>query len=401
VIALLMLMLSYWVTSQRFAISGETGLMRKIELVKGYFKPHINAMSDSVLLVNVGYDPILVGATNENGMPIGLERITDRGKLLQLLTELKRRNDHKFILLDVIFPKDINTDADSALFNTIATMDNIVIPRDLEGELADTCLYRKAAVANYFTNYKFVSFAKYPYLVNGQPSLPLKMYEALTHRHIREFGPLAVDGFSIARKSLVLTFDLRCDSAYTADGEKTLYNLGMDLLGSNYVVNGDTIQGQDELYTSPELTRGKYIIIGSFNGGDMHYSYMENQPGPVILFNAYLALLHGHHRVSFWVFMLLYVAFFILSYLILSQQNLSVVIAGNKASKYRVLRLGQQMLSIVVSWIGYSMFLTILCTITYIWMDEVYDIFITATLFQILSMVVNLIYKHKDKHRYA
>ena len=95
VIAIGMLLFSYWVTNQHYAISGETALMRKLELVKGWFKPHINPMADSVLLINVSYDTVLEGAYDNYNLPVGLEQITDHQKLFQLLKELKRKNDYK------------------------------------------------------------------------------------------------------------------------------------------------------------------------------------------------------------------------------------------------------------------------------------------------------------------
>ena len=394
-IAIGMLLFSYWITNQRLAISGETGLMRKIELVKGWFTPHINPMADSVLLVNVSYDPVLVGVHDNYGIPAGLSRITDRKKLLQLLTELKRRNDYKHIMLDVIFYKDedTQTDVDTALFDTICSMERIIIPLDIGKQLATPKLHEKAGIANYFTNYKFVSFAKYPYLVDGQKSMPLKIYETVTGRHIEEHCFFSTEGWRLVRKSIVLPFELKCDSAYTEDGEKVWYNLGMDLLGSEYIYGNDTIKGSDELYQNPELTKDKYIIIGAFSEGDMHYSYLENQPGPAIAFNAYLSLLHGHHYVSFSVFLLMFIAFFILSYYMLGREKMEIAIAGKKLSNNGYIKAGQRIIAVIVSWIGYSMFLTILCTITYIWMGEVYDIFITATLFQLLNILINQLYK--------
>ena len=94
-----MLLFSYWVTNQRYAVSGETALMRNMELIKGWFKPHINPMSDSVLLVNVSYDPVLIGVDDSYGMHAGYDRITDRHKLLQLLMELDRKKDYKYIIV--------------------------------------------------------------------------------------------------------------------------------------------------------------------------------------------------------------------------------------------------------------------------------------------------------------
>lgn len=392
-----MLFFSYWITNQRYALSGETALMRKLELVNGWFKPHIYPMADSVLLINVSYDPVLVGVHDSEGIPAGLDMITDRWKLLKLLQELKRNDDYKYIMMDVIFPddNDLRTEADSLLYNQIRSMDRIVIPKDVNKRLADDRLNEKAGIANYYTNYQFVSFAKYPYLIGEERSMPLKMYEEITGRHIKDYGLFALDGYKLVRTSIMLPFELRCDSAYTQNGEKTWYNLGMDLLGCSYKFGNDSIQGNDELYSNPDLTRGKYIVIGAFSSGDMHYSYLENQPGSAILFNAFLALLHQHHVLSWGVFLLLFVAFFILSYLILGQKTLSVAIAGLDVGNNSVLKAGQKTLNVIVSWIGYSMFLTILCIITYIWMGEVYDVFFTATLFQLLSIVIKLIRKFK------
>ena len=401
VIAVVMLLFSYWVTNQRYAVSGETGLFYKLELIRGWFAPPGNQMTDSVLLVDVAYDKVAVGVNDEQGVPAGYGQITDRQKLTQLLTELKRRNDYKYILLDVLFADDIHTDADSALFSLIESMDRIVIPSDLNCQLADERLYKKAGLANYFTNYKYVSLAKYPYMVDGQKSLPLMMYEEMTGRHISSHNFFSTDGWRLARESIVLTFELRCTNPYSDNGEKTWYNLGMDLLGSSFAYSCDTIKGNRELYDNPELTKDKYIVVGALSNDDIHYSYLGNQPGSTILFNAYLALLHGHHWISWGVALLLFVAFFILGYLIVGGQTMDAFIMLKITGKSRWSKAGQRMLSVIVSWVGYSMFLTILCIITYMWMGEVYDIFITATVFQLLNIISNYIYKLKKKYHHA
>ena len=415
-IAVGMLILSYWVTNLNTIISGETALMRKVELVHGYFKPHINPMADSVLLINVAYDRQNVLAKDKMGLPAGYDYITDRQKLHELLKELKHKDDslyreehrhfYKYILLDVLFDNTTRTPQDSALFTLIASMKRIVIPRDTGTRLADTCLNDKAGLVNYYTNYKFVSFAKYPYLIDGKKSLPLKMYEEVTGHTITDHGFFANDGWRLARKSIVLPFVLRCDSAYTQDGMKVWHNMGMDLLGSAYSYNGDTTTGDRELHDNPELTQGKYIIIGAFSGGDMHYSYLENQPGPAILFNAYLSLLHGHHRVSLFVALLLLAAFFIMAWSILNGQTIDALlfdtITRRKTGKANAaLTALLRVLAVVVSWVGYSMFLSLLCIFTYLVLGEVYDIFITATVFQLISIMVVRINRRKNKKRHA
>ena len=412
IIAVGMLMLSYWVTNQRFIISGETLLIREVELVRGFFQPHINPMADSVLLINVAYDKELAIDTAVN-KGLGYEGITDRKKLFELLSGLKRQGDYRYILLDVLFTDNIHTPEDSALFSLIASMDRIVVPRDINSALADTCLYGKAGLVNYFTNYKFVSFTKYPYLVDGKASLPLKMYEEITGHTITDHGLFATDGWRLARQSIVLPFVLRCDSAYTKDGYKVWYNMGMDLLGSTFTYYGDTITGKSQLYNNPAMFqgnyskdyqgvfRGKYIVIGAFSGGDMHYSYLENQPGPAILFNAYLSLLHRHHIVSPWIFLLLLAAFFYMSWCILNNKTIDMLLSSVTQPKTKSKAVVWRAFTVIISWVGYSLFLSFLCVFTYLVMGEVYDIFITATVFQLISIAVARIRNYKTKIHHA
>ena len=404
-IAVGMLIFSYLVTNQCLAISGETVVMRKVELVRGWFQPHINPMADSVLLINVAYDKEQVIKRDAYNEPMGYDAITDREKLYQLLSELKHKDDsllktehrgfYKYVLLDVIFADDIRTPQDSALFSLITSMKRIVIPNDINTSLADTCLYAKAGPANYFTNYKFVSFTKFPYLYYGQKSLPLKMYEELTGHRVNDHSLFLTDDGRLARRSIVLPFELRCDSALTADGEKVWLNMGADLLGSTYTYSGDTITGYRDLYDYPELTQDKYIVIGAFSGGDMHYSYMENQPGSAILFNAYLSLLHGHHIVSPWFFVLLLAVFYVMAYLILGNQTIDAFLTDIIPHGNYAITTFTRVIIFIVSWVGYSLLLSILCIFTYLVMGEVYDIFITATVFQLISMATRLINKKR------
>ena len=420
-IAVGMLMLSYWVTNLSLAISGETALIRKVELLRGWFKPHVNPLADSVLLINVAYDKEIIIAKDKKGKEVGYGGIVDRQKLHQLLSELKNKDDslyneehqhfYKYILLDVLFIDDVHTSQDSALFKLIASMDRIAIARDINSRMADTCLIAKAGLVNYDTDYKFVSFTKYPYLKKGKKSLPLKMYEEMTGHTITDHCLFANDGWRLARRSIIPLFVLRCDSSYTQEGYKVWYNMGMDLLGSTYTYNDTTIKGKVQLYDNPALFkgkykdkyqgkyRGKYIVIGAFSGGDMHYSYMESQAGPVILFNAYLSLLHGHHMVSLWLFLLLLLVFFIMAYLILNDLTIEVLLSKLPTPKNPVFAFFKRYFFIFVSWIGYSLLLSILCIFTYLAMGEVYDIFITATAFQLISMVAAKVkYKNKKSH---
>lgn len=404
-IALGMLCISYWITNQRYLLDGDAGLIRKIELVKGFFKPRFNLMKDSVLLINVSHDPVLVGVHGKNNKGIGYGKITDRKKLLQLLSELKRRNDYKYILLDILFSDstDLRTDCDSALYNLILSMDRIVISKVAKEKMADERLNAKAGIVDYYTNILFVSFAKYPYIVDGEKSLPLKMYEEVTGKHINHHALFSTDDGKLAMESVIPYFELRCDSAFYHEGDsygsrRTWFNMGADLLGSSFQYGDSIVSGSTILYDDKELTKGKYIVIGALDGGDTHYTYMENQPGSIILFNAYLALLKGNHRIPYWGLTFMFCVYFFLAYRILEAPT---ILKQNPPQK-NDLKLSWRIASgILKSWIKYSIFLAALSTFTYLTWHVVYDIFITATIFDIMKSIVLLYYTINKRKEHA
>ena len=384
VIAIGFLIISYCLTNLDLPLSGEKALLYKFELYRNYLYPADRSVPDSLLLVNVSYDKELVEATDEYGLPVGQTQITDRQKLLRLLKELKRRNDYKYILMDIFFGQDVQTPADSALFATICSMPRLVIPRHWDEQLASEALYAKAGQADYMTTYKESSFVKYPYMTDSVASMPLRMYEDITGRTVSRYGLLYTDGWKVVRKSVTLAFDVNVNTAYNENGEKNWYNLGADLLGEE--------AGSGMLDQWPEMTKDKYIAIGALVGDDIHSTYIGKMPGLVINVNAFLALMQGHHVVSWLLTLIMFVAFFVLTYLTLTQQSLNEVAQSLGTAKNRRYLL---LLSGLCTWIGYSLFLTILCISTYLLMGEVYDIFITSTLFYFLHLAV----KHQDKPR--
>lgn len=380
VIAIGFLLFSYCITNLEFPVSGEKALLYRFELVRNYLIPRENTVNDSTLLIDVSFDKTPVKATDEYGMPIGDIQITDRKKLLELLQELKKKDDYKYILLDVFFGQKGETPQDSALFATICSMPRIIIPCHSDEALADPSLKEKAGLADYTSTYKVSGFAKYPYMSNEGISLPLKMFEDMTGRTISKHYIFYTDGWRLVRKSIVLTFDVYANSSYNEEGEKVWYYLGADILGN-----------KDErglLYEIPDLTKDKYIAIGAFQGDDSHSTYIGSVCGTLINLNAYFSLLHNHHVVSISLVIIMLFAFFVLAYLTLTRQDLrGLTDSMTQKHSYRW-RTRMMTLSALCSWIGYSLFLTILCIMTYVFLGEVYEIFITSTMFYLLSLAI-------------
>ena len=394
--ALAFLMVSYWITNLRFPVSGEKTVLSKLELLRSMLFYKEQTVPDSILFINVTYDKVSVPVIDEYGFPAGQTQITDRHKLLELLTFLKQDGSYKYILLDVFFGKEGTTEWDDSLFATIASMPRITVPCHSDEPIADQRLQAKAGLADYITTFSVPDFTKFPYLTDSQKSLPVKMYEELTGHEIRREGLLYTDGLMLARSSIVLTFDLKADAMYADDGEKIWYNLGMDLLADS--LPGTEERGNNLLYESPGLTKNKYIVVGALNGDDTHATFAGQMSGAVVNFNAFISLLNRHHIVSVTLLCILFVTFFFLSYLALSRKHLQDLLEGwTTTTKNKWQHRGLKALKMLSSWVGLSLFLTLLCIITYLLLGEAYDIFITSTLFYLLQKAVCLYDKIRGK----
>ena len=356
-------------------------MLGRMDFVREKLFPKIGDVADSVLLVNVQHDQILVPMSDRWGEPNGTDAITDRRKLLELLTILRNRGDYKYILLDVFFEEGWHTDVDSSLFSTILSMPRIVIPYHSDGIIADSRLMSKAGMADYMVNFNESDFVKYPFLKDGEKSLPVRMYEEMTGHKITKHGLFYTDGKRLARKSIVLTYDLRADQQYDIKGNIIWNNLGSDILEKGV----------------PE-TCDKYIVIGSFQGNDSHMTFANKLSGAVINFNAYISLLHEHHLVSVTLIFILFFAFFVLSYLTLSRRKIQDILDSlDIAPQHRFLEWVLNITRFLCSWLGYSVFLSMLCGATYLLLNEAYDIFITATMFYLLDRLVAFTYFIKRK----
>ena len=374
VISIVMLMCSYWVTNLHVPISGEKTVISWYEAIKGIFgKPDYNVENNDVLLIDVDYDKELITKTNEFGRPLGdAYPVTDRRKLLTLLDTLKKRDDYEYVMLDVAFEQGEETDADSALFAVISSMNRIVIPCDSLNALPHEMLQEKAGLAEYYITPVETDFVKYPYLKSDTTlkSMPFVMFEDVFKSKIRKHWLFYTDDSGrLARRTIVLNLDyLPKPSAWRKIGTDILY--------------ADRIKSL--------ITKDKVVVIGSAKA-DLHATYRDRVSGAIINLNAYQALKDGHHIVSPPVILLLAISFFVFSYLILSQRTLSDSLSVKNFHKNKWVRLLQLALNSLCSWLGFSLFLTALCVITYSVLHEVYDIFVTSTLFYIIKKIVKFV----------
>ena len=303
-IAGLFMIILYQVTNYRIPVTDEKGKLQFFEKIRAIcFGMPQTETADSVIMIDVHYDKQMVVERDE-GMPNGMVPVTNRNKLLQLLTFLNERQDYRYIMMDVFLGKGVRQESDTALYHLIGKMPRIVIAKPMHVEIADSCLLAKAGTAQYGTAIWENDFVKFQYQTDSTKSMPLMMYEELTGRTIGKLWGKWYTDRGLARNSVILTYEF-CD-------EDMSWDLGTGLLG-------DTI---DNRPNTPELenldTKGKYILIGDFED-DRHQTFLHDMSGTSILFNAYLTLLHQHHLISLGLIVLILVVFWLLAWLTITQ----------------------------------------------------------------------------------
>ena len=127
-VSLAITIFSYMVSNSIHPMAGEYAAQKQIADFKKFLGVQMGNVPDSILFINVCYDKELV-PYEEEGMPVGQAPITDRAKLLKLLTAAKEANNYRYIFMDVLFDGKYETPIDSALFATIMSMDRLVIPQ--------------------------------------------------------------------------------------------------------------------------------------------------------------------------------------------------------------------------------------------------------------------------------
>lgn len=375
--AVFVVIMCYFAANVPFQLGGEASVMRWIDVVGKIMTPPSPTVPDSVVAVNIAYDKQLVDYNDEYGMPLGTVDITDRAKLLRILSMLDSIGTYRYVMLDVGFDSEYRSESDSALFALISRMPRIVVPRHRDMSLPPQ-LETKATAADYRTRIGDNDFAKYPIFDLGHESMPLRMWRELTGGTY-DAGLVSFADGTPAFSTIFLTLPVRFNGmTYEADGNKTMYNLGVDLL--------DPMVAE----SLPALVDGKYIFFGDFVDRDMHSTYAGEMPGTIINLNAFVALMQGRHIVS-WVSMLvLWVMFFLASVSTFSGRSLIDYIPG-------INRLGSGLVKLLVSWTGYSVVFTVVFSLFFMVRGEVYDILFISTYFTILSSVIEQ-WREKREH---
>ena len=369
---ILLLILCYVLNNQPLFTGENLNQYAWMELLKEKTGLSENQDYKDAVFINVAYDKQLVDYCDELGMSVGNVDITDRNKLLQILSMLDSTRQYKYVFLDVRFEKAFKTPVDSALFFKIKNMKNIVIANHSDIELADSILISKSAISEYTSTIVATNFTRYKYLYDQNLSMPLYAYQDITGKSIKKHGFIYTCNGHLCQNSLFLTFPTNGFSEFNQNNEKTFYNLGSDLL-DNYSAS--------DIAT---LTKDRLVFIGDMIE-DVHDTYAGLKPGNIITYQAFHALMKDEHIVSWVLLVVLSVVFFSISFSLYSRISIikKLPLIKNNRSK---------LLHFIISFLGYASVLFILVVVINLFFNKSVNILIPSLYFAIL----NLIHKYKE-----
>lgn len=251
---------------------------------------------EDVMPVNVSYDRTAVPYYTPNDEFLGMLDMTDRQKLAAFLKMLKERDAYRYILCDINFSDPcLRSEYDDELFNTIASMRDIVVASsDLETD--PEAIREKVALSEYVRRNVGDDYLKYDFMQDGNPSIALKMWQELDGGTYMESWWGALMNGRLCLKTLIPDFKyVVYGDVYAADNSMNIQNMGKTL--QYYQRNHAYVRAFDD----------KIVLLGSWKNDDIHSTIAGMQPGIVVIYNAYLALKNMDNHVSLWTFTLIFI----------------------------------------------------------------------------------------------
>ena len=364
---------SYFIGNSDLPMPDEMKVLRTFDSFMKFSGQYEDNVPDSILLVNVCYDKQLVDYSVHD-IPVGQYVITDREKLLQFLTAAYEADNYRYIMMDVFFEQNIQSPQDSALFATIRKMNRIVIANHTDSYLSDSLLKQKSAYADYTVTWKVTKFAHFQFMREGnEPTMPLRIYEDLTGKTIKQWGPFYYSDGKLCKNAVTLKLPIRVAEDYSLEAP--------NILEKRYEFLGADILAHDSIFPISMQLEDKLVIIGDFMT-DVHDTYLGPQPGSLICVNAYNALQQGDHYYNWgWAFVQ-FIVYIIIIYFLMSKLTLGRILPN-------------VYLRMLFHFLSVPTILLIVALIAYATTEYVYNMYIPTFLYWLYQIINNLYLKAK------
>jgi hypothetical protein len=297
-------------------------LVAKINQVIRYVlmedEKHIAQLKNRILFINCTYDKMLIPYEDENGS--GEVTITNRSKLTRLLAILNNSKEKpKLVIVDLLFVEP--SQGDSLLVRELTRNPNLIQGWDQDLGMIPLPPSIKRAQAKYFT--ASGTFLKYPVLgANSTEFLPVAIYDHLQKQtpRLNWLGFVRM-GNQWWLNSFIVDIEMR--KHYLSDNRLAYVNLGELLLSET----------EAEI---AESASGKIVVIGDVFVNDQHDTVLGEQPGPMIVINAYLSMLRGQPAITWKASLLLLIFYYYMSrrLLIMTHEKLSETQATPKFVRF-------------------------------------------------------------------
>lgn len=289
---IMIFMYYYWNDAPTFGYGG--GLVKWMSTIKELQTEH--ETGEDLMLVNVSYDRTVVPYYTENEEYLGEMDMTDRKKLNDFLNMLKERDAYRYIVCDINFSDpQLKSEYDEELFSTIASMRDIVVASsnlDTDPEQ----IRDKVALSKYRIRSVGDGFLKYDFMTDGNPSLALKMWQDIEGGTYQEFWWGARMNGKQCFQTVIPDFKFAVyDDVNAEDSSMIIQNMGKTL--QYYEKYPSYVNGYDD----------KIVLLGAWYNDDIHDTIIGQQPGVVILYNAFLALCNRDNHVPFWISLIVFI----------------------------------------------------------------------------------------------
>lgn len=340
---------------------------------------------------NTSYDKELVPA-RKGRFTIGNSAITDRAKLKEFLSLLQKSNMYKFILLDIVFDDSDISSSDSALFSTIKECPRLVFVDHDSISFTRTDIADKAAMASYYATLWSSNFARYKFLNNNRPSIPLYMYEKINGgKSIKRYGfnpfYLYFQEGKLCQNSVFLKFDNKT-FPYETQKENSGYIMDMPPYENvGEFLETKSIYGESGLIENlNKLTNNKIVVIGNLFD-DKHDTYIGEVPGSVILMRAYSTLVDKSNIVNFFNQLYWFVVFFLVAICLIAKKpifqfDLFSIIRNKKRSPLFKFFL------FLLSIISFSFVLSVFSVIEYLFSNHIYALMLPIIYFSFVRLYI-------------
>lgn len=370
---LVVLILSYEMSNLPLFTGENMNTFSILQWVKEYVSSSsVDSDLEDAIFINTSHDKMLTDFY-EGPRCIGNTDISDRWKLHSLLTKLDTLS-YKYIILDIRFEDGVSTDADSSLFSQISEMNKIVIASHKNINIADSILFGKSAIADFYSTIVSTNFAHYQYLPSGKLSMPAFAYKELTNDSIVEHIGFSTCNGQLCQKSLFLQFGTEKFTYLKGNRDLRYYNIGSDILDNSN-------------FDLPNAIKNKVVIIGNFEE-DTHDTYAGKKPGSLIVYRALSSLLNGVHLLPFWYLFAQFVLYSLISLTLFTRKSLFDRIPYFQNNNHSLIRFA-------VSFLGYSSVLFVASVFLFLIFDRVLSVLWISLFFSGVKLILNLIERLK------